>query len=58
MKHVLASTARGPDEHAALQLAVSTRKLPDEVLLLPRFVLATGITLSDHLNGVFSGVKS
>lgn len=35
--------ARGFDEHAALQPAVSSRELSDEVLLLPRPVLATGL---------------
>uniref|UniRef100_A0A8B9PPE0 N-terminal amino-acid N(alpha)-acetyltransferase NatA n=1 Tax=Apteryx owenii TaxID=8824 RepID=A0A8B9PPE0_APTOW len=34
--------ARGPDEHAALQPAVPARELPDEVLLLPRALLAPG----------------
>ncbi|XP_067399265.1 N-alpha-acetyltransferase 10 isoform X1 [Emydura macquarii macquarii] len=35
--------ARGPDEHAALQPALPARELPDEVLLLPRPVLAAAL---------------
>lgn len=35
-------SAGGPYEHAALQPAVSPRELPDEILLLPWTVLATG----------------
>lgn len=35
-------SAGGSYEHAALQPAVSARKLPDEILFLPRAVLASG----------------
>jgi len=35
-------TARGSNEHAALQSAMPTWKLSDEILLLPWFILASG----------------
>ena len=35
-------SARGPHEHAALQPAMSSRELPDEILLLSWVVLASG----------------
>lgn len=35
-------SARRSDEHAALQLAMSSRKLSDEILFLPWAVMATG----------------
>lgn len=35
--------ARGFDEHAALQPVMSSRKLPNEILLLSWAILATGL---------------
>merc|ERR1712029_487336 len=48
---------RRPDEHAALQPAVPARELPDEVLHVPRAVLAPALLCGRRPEGSDCGVR-
>lgn len=52
------SLARGPPQHAALQSAVPAGELPDEVLFLPRSVVAAALVRSRGREWKSCGIRS
>lgn len=50
--------AGGPSQHAALQLAVLARELSDEVLFLPRPLLASTLVCGRGRDGNDSGLRA